>query len=169
MSIKEGLSKQRDAMLKVKPTATRIIRISLQEGIIRILVENSETAKWIETGTAAWNGYMTTREIKSETQASLTRCKVRIRDRENKLNEKAFWDHLSESNPGLTFVGAQLFNVLDIGNGYRILFCGLAETTMNWLIEQEGFVYYDVERTRFIWDGLKTKLEQTKRRKFDAI
>lgn len=46
-----------------------------------------------------------------------------------------------------------------------MLFIKFREKDLEWLIENDGLVYFDVERNKIIHDALKEKLENNKRRK----
>lgn len=115
---------------------------------------------------------MPTKELKEEESGeSLARCRIRIRNRDKKLEPKLFLQHLERSNEGLPLEGAVVFDhfVIKPAEEYKVVILGLRKATLEWLETRDGKVFFDIDYTRIMWDGLSEKLNQEKKRKLNEI
>lgn len=174
-AFREQISDKRDEQLKIDPDSVKIVAVNLQDGLIRVITANEATAKWVEENIIA-DRCTHSRDLNSlisednVRRTRFTRCKIRIRSRKNKkLNEEGFFEHLRNSNNEMPLEGAEVTNIIEVEGGYKIIFCKVKDETIKWLLERDGFVFFDIERTRFIWDGLKEVLDTRKKEKFSGI
>lgn len=169
IQLRESISNWRDTQVLKDPVSTRIIKMISVDGYVKFIVENIETYNWIKACMATLKGLNLVVSETKPTVGSLTRCTIRIRQRKKALDEQGFFGHLNASNPGLNMNGSIIYDVQPQVNGYKLVIMGVTKPAIDWLTGVKGYVYYDVERTKILWDGLRNSLEGVKKMKFSAI
>lgn len=82
---------------------------------------------------------------------------TKIRKRTKTITKDEIMRHLVLRNPGLDLTGCELLDIQDLQPRpanevcYRPLVFLLKESTMEWLKNRRGQVFFDIEQIRFLW------------------
>lgn len=174
--VKETISESREKTMLTHPNAVKVVKISVKDEVIKITTANEDTKDWLLQGLTTWLRETALKVSTSppngrEETGTLVRCRIRVRNRDRKLDKADFLKHLTVVNAGLDLSGAVIFDQYDLKpqKEYKIIIMGLKQHSIDWLTPREGRVFYDIDYTRIIWDELSKSMEIQRKRKTNVI